>query len=302
MSFAVKEQSRSIRRRGYPAAIAMFAEELACVSGYWIGLLVLFGAWRLRHLPVRPVDRFTHLFFLLFSLAVIRFAAVEGYLSARHLLALLVAGIGCGGYGGLQLGHWLARCRPFGRGSTVLDPEKNSDRAGVAGLRRAAGLADPKGADSCFSWPAWAVVWLLIVAGVVRLFEPLHANHAEYRTAGGWLASQADVPGTVLDSRGWTGLYSGRPTYHYEAARTAFCDPQLAYVVLERRELEYPGGRSRTLRYLLRLAAEPARAFASRPNRPEVVVYRWHPERLSRLSATRPGEFETEDLRHGRAH
>jgi hypothetical protein len=120
----------------------------------------------------------------------------------------------------------------------------------------------------------------------VRLIEPLHASRLGHRRAAEWLAQGADVPGAVLDTRGWTGLYSGRPTYRYEDARKAFSDPELAYVVLERRELEYASRRSRTLRHLLTLGAERVATFpesrTAEPGPRTVVVYRWRPERFSR--------------------
>ena len=95
----------------------------------------------------------------------------------------------------------------------------------------------------------------------------------------------------VLDTRGWTGLYSGRKTYRCADARAAFADPELAYVVLERRELGFTGRRSRTLRYLLEVAGKPVASFdeceSTGRARRTVVVYRWRPERFARWHAER---------------
>ena len=136
---------------------------------------------------------------------------------------------------------------------------------------------------------AWTVVLLAAVACGARLVEPLHATRLGHRQAGRWLATCADASGAVLDTRGWTGLYSGRKTYRYDDAREAFADPKLAYVVLERRELGFPGRRSRTLRYLLEVAGEPVAAFseceATGQARRTVIVYRWNAERFSRWRA-----------------
>ena len=56
------------------------------------------------------------------------------------------------------------------------------------------------------------------------------------------MAGQTDLHGAVLDTQGWTGLYSGRETYAYESARVALSDPHLAYLVLEGREIGYDSG------------------------------------------------------------
>jgi hypothetical protein len=267
MSFATKETTISLRRRGYAAATAQLADELADAFSYLVGALALFGLWRLRRRLVRPEDRFAQLYCLLFSLAVLHFAAKEGYVSARHLLTFVVLGIGFAGYGALDLGSSIARSTRFGSH----DPAPSESRKPVA----------PYGPVL-----AWSAV---VLAGAVCLSEtlqPLHASRRGHRLAGQWLAQQADAPGPVLDTRGWTGLYSGRTTCRYDRAAAAFGDPQLAYVVLERRELEYGSRRSRTLEHLLNVAGQRVAVFPG-PNpdaseRGTVLIYRWHPQRFSR--------------------
>jgi hypothetical protein len=264
-SFATKETTVSLRRRGHVAAVGQFVEELANAFACVVGAFALVGLWRLRRLLTRPVDRFAQGYALLFSLVVIQFASAEGYLCARHLCPLVVLGIGCAGYGTLETGRWLAgrdENRRAGRDEAQLVWMR---------LRRAA---------------PWCVVGLVMAGCLIDGLEPLHAGRLGHRLAAEWLASEADAPGLVLDTRGWTALYSGRVTYRYEEARTAFADPGLAYVVLERRELEYQSGRSRTLRRLLEAAAEPVAAFpeasADRSGGQTVVVYRWDPCRFLR--------------------
>jgi hypothetical protein len=112
---------------------------------------------------------------------------------------------------------------------------------------------------------------------------PLHASRAGHRRAGEWLA-RAEAPGAVLDTRGWTAFYSGRPTHRYDAARSAFRQGDLAYVVLEQRELEFDSRRSRTLAHLLAGAARPAARFPAPSGRraDTVLVYRWYPERFTK--------------------
>ena len=285
MSFAAKDPTTSLRRRGCAAATAQFVEELADAFGYLIGAFCLLGVWRLRGSLVRPADRFAQVYFLLFSLAVLSFASKEGYVSARHMLSLVVVGIGCAGYGTLEVGRWIANWRRAG------------SRGGAKPERR-----QPAGV--CRSLLAWSMVSLAAAFCLVEAVEPLHVSRLGHRLAAEWLAVEAEAPGLVLDTRGWTGLYSGRATYRYDEAQTAFGHPRLAYVVLEGRELEYPSGRSRTLRRLLDVAAEPVARFpdAAGVGRGQqvVVVYRWSAERFSRWVRGQSKGHQARDNRHAR--
>jgi hypothetical protein len=151
---------------------------------------------------------------------------------------------------------------------------------------------------------AWTAV---VAAGAVCLIlslKPLHASRLGHRRAAQWLARDAPAPGAVLDTRGWTGLYSGRPTWRYDRGRAAFGHPRLAYVVLERRELEYESPRSRTLARLLDAAARPVATFpnpaASGGRQPLVHVYRWEAERFAAWVASRSPGSPTGESRHAR--
>ena len=101
--------------------------------------------------------------------------------------------------------------------------------------------------------------------------EPVFLREDE--TAGG---------AAVLDTRGWTALYSARPTYQYDEAKTALCDRRLGYVVVERKELRYDSDRARTLRYLLETAGECVVCFEGPggASTGAVDVYRWRAERF----------------------
>ena len=144
---------------------------------------------------------------------------------------------------------------------------------------------------------AFCIHVVVAVAGIACLPQTLirlHESRLGHRAAGEWLAGQGDPSGTVLDTQGWTGLYSGRETYVYEETPAALGDPHLAYLVLEGREVGYQSGRSRTLCWLIESAAGPVAEFpdpATRsPNQESVVVYRWHAERfLSRARAAAVG-------------
>ncbi len=246
MAFDVKESSVSSRQRGYAKAIVQFGRKLADAFGYWIGALALFGAWQLGRKPARPVDRFVQVFFVLHTAIAIHFAATEGYLAARHLLGLVVAGLPAAGFGALELGRLLRRPR----------------------IR-------------------WAVALLAAVACLPMTLIHVHDSRRGHRDAAAWLAAEGRASGGVLDSRGWAGLYSGRDTYLYDRAQVAFADPQLAYLVLEQQELNFDSRRARTLKALLRVAAEPVGEFPDatdrKPNQQPVVVYRWHPDQLKRF-------------------
>ena len=259
MSFAARDPSVSLRRRGYPAAIARFGGKLADVFGYWIGALALLGAWRMRRNTASAGDRFAQVFFLLFSVAAIRFSAAEGYLDPRHLLPLVVTGLAAAGYGAVELGSWLQRMSRTNRARSTV---------------------------------TWAVVALAGVACLPQTFMRLHHSRAGHRAAGEWLARCAELPGAVLDTRGWTGLYSGRRTYPYEKAPAVLGDSCLAYVVVEGREFGYDSSRSRTLRLLIERAAQPAGEFPDpalrKPNQQPVLVYRWDPDRFA-CRADSPG-------------
>jgi 4-amino-4-deoxy-L-arabinose transferase-like glycosyltransferase len=260
MSFAHKEPTISLRRRGPAAAMLLFAEESAAAFGYWIGLMALWGLCRLPWRSMRSVDLFARSFFVIFSLAAFRFAAAEGYLSARHLLPLVVVGIGCAGHGALEAGR--------GRWANFLR------------------LPTPRVASATCSRAASAIVAISALSALAYGFRPLHASRLGHRLAAQWLVEKAEASGSVLDTRGWAGMYSGRETHRFEDARRAIAGGRLAYVVLENRELDYGSGRSRTLQRLLEVAAEPAASFppTGTENRKAqtVLVYRWSQQRFNR--------------------
>jgi hypothetical protein len=133
---------------------------------------------------------------------------------------------------------------------------------------------------------AWLVVLLAAVACLPRLLVPLHHSRQAHRMAAQWLVDEAETPGAVLDTHGWTGMYSGRKTYDYTDACRAFSDPQLSYVVVEVQEFRHDSDRARTLSRLMQLAGEPVARFPmsadGAANRQPVVVYRWHPSVINR--------------------
>ncbi len=256
LSFGRKDFSTSSRFRGWPAALAEFARELSQAFQYWLGVLALLGMWRLRARAVRPVDRLAQCVALALAVAALYVSVTSGYLSSRHLLVLLVLGLGCAGVGLVELARGCAaiRLRLFAAPWSV----------------RSAHLA---------------AIGLAAAACLPVLVRPLHASRAGHREAAEWLARNAAEHEVVLDSRGWTALYTGRTTYRYDAAQTALSDPKLAYVVVEQEELDADSRRGETLRLLVAQAMEPLARFAARGanDKHHVVVHRWCPERFQRL-------------------
>lgn len=253
--FAPKESSVSSRSFGFAAALAELASELPHVYHYWIGGLVLWGGWLARAGRTQATDRFVQAFLVLFVTGLLVYAARAGYLSGRHLLPLVVLTIGWAGVGALDVCERLAvRCGAMFE-STSIRPRR------LAGV----GLA------------------VLVLGCLPRTLTPLHASRLGHREAAQWLSQHAPHEARVLDTRGWTGLYSGRPTYRYDAAREAFADRDLGFVVVEDHELHYDSPRSRRLATMLSAAATQVGTFEADPRHPgqSVLVFRWNSRRYA---------------------
>ncbi|MBI3463590.1 MAG: hypothetical protein HY000_11105 [Planctomycetes bacterium] len=252
LTFSKKESTVSSRFQGYPAAMVELGRELARTLPYWVGNLALIGLW-VRRKSLGPFDCLALSFSLLLITAALLYAVQVGYLSSRHLLLLTPFAAGWAGVGALELGNRL-----------------------TAWVGRHGWLA----ADSPrwrFSATAWSVVVLATIAGLPRVLAPLHASRSGHREAAQWLASAAAASGSVLDTRGWTALYTARPTYRFDAAEQALADPRLAWLVVERSEVEFDSQRGRTLRHLTASFGELVQAFRppgqQRP-RDDVLLYR----------------------------
>lgn len=257
MSFRAKERSVSIRFHGIPAALKELGQELASAFGYWIGGLAMLGLWRRGKRRLRPIDVFALVLFLTVSAAVFYVACRTGYLASRHLLILTPLGLGWSALGARQIAAWAGRAR---------------DRLAWRGVQLAM-----RPARLC-----WAVVILAAAACLPKTLLPLHASQKGYRLAAEWLAAASPPGALVLDTRGWTGLYSGRRTLTYAEAPSALADPALTYIVVAERELHTPSRRSQTLRELLHVAGRRPRSFHGRPSKPEtVLVYRWRSDRFA---------------------
>lgn len=260
LRFGRKDPAISSRFEGFGATVSQFACKLAEAFQYWVGGLALLGIWWRRRLPVRSLDRFAQLTCLLTAGAVFYVAATSGYLSSRHFLVLVVPGLGWAGLGAVHLA------------GLVVDV-----------LRRLCALAPEN--QAAYRRSAWIAALLAAIACLPRTLAPLHTSRLAHREAAHWLAARTEPGDVVLDSRGWTALYSGRTTYRYDAAQAAFSDPHLAYLVVERVEMELDSRRAASLRLLVDLAAEPAACFDAPCGLPsqQVVVHRWRPERFAEI-------------------
>jgi 4-amino-4-deoxy-L-arabinose transferase-like glycosyltransferase len=289
MSFVAEDPTANLRRHGL-GAVQKFLRELTIVFWYWLGVLALAGLARVWPRPGNTVDWFVRVFLGCYVALALGFAVSEGYITSRHLLPLAVVGIGCSGFGAMVLGQMLA-----GRFASLGGMPSRCEVGGMPSRREASGWHvsagdSPAGALSpgiVYAGGA-AVVLLAALACCPQTFKPLSPVGLGHRAAARWLATEAEVPGTVLDTQGLMGLYSGRASHFYAAGPAGFADPCLAYVVLERHELGRPSSRSRTLQQLLDIAGELVRTFpgpgGERLNH-DVLVYRWHPERLLRRAS-----------------
>ncbi len=260
--FGKKDTSTTTRFRGYLAAVSRLFHELAQTMHYWLGALALVGLAAARRTLVMPLDRFMQCLCAALVAAGLFVAARAGYLSTRHMLLLVVLGVGWAGAGALVVTDWLARVLPH----SVL------------------GAAWPRSAMPLRLVLPVAVPVCVVLACAADCFAPLHASRGAHREAARWLTENADRSVAVLDSRGWTALYTGRKTYRYEAAQAAFSDPDLAFVVVEQAELAADSRRSETMRLLMSHAGEPVARFASAGSeKHSVVIHRWRPERFQEL-------------------
>ena len=217
------KEPASSRHRGLGGSLWLLAHGLCEAFWYWVGLLGIYALWAVRRLWARPADWFVRIFLVLYCVAALAFAAQEGYLSARHLVPLLIGGIGCCGFGAVEVALLLARL-----GGTGVSP-----RLGGTGV-------SPVSHENTGKMPvpprvvlAPVLVVALAWAGCLgQTLLPVGRSAGAHRAAAAWLAAEP-TQGTVVDTKGWSRLYSGRKTFQYADGRAAFADPDLAYVVVE---------------------------------------------------------------------
>lgn len=257
-TFGRKDRSRSMRLHGFFAVACEFVEQGMQAGGYFVGPLALIGAWSLHRRPKHPALALTWSIAAMHLMISFVFAQRQGYITARHFLLPVGVLLPTAALGTLAIGSWISQLRfvPF--------TSATASRVAAASL---------------------------CIAGLAASTRPLHATHEAHRRAADWLRSAEADAGAVLDQQGWTALYTGRPTYRFEAAEAALVDPRLTYVVVERADLEADSRRGESLRAVLGDAADATRSFASASGRPEQDVLLFHrtPEAARALrTAARP--------------
>lgn len=235
--FSPKEESRRpvSPRPGMLGAIEKAGMAWVEAMGWVLAPLVCWGAARVRAGRGRFVAA---AYALAFGAVLVRHAAGLGYLSGRHTVTLVIAGL-----------PWAA--------AGVVD----------VGRRLAGGLA-PTPAP----WRRRAVLASLLLVGVMLQARPAHAGRWGHLAAGRWLAEHAEPGAAVLDTRGWAAFASGCRAYDPWHVRQAFTDSRLAYVVIGEDELRAPSRRAATWRAVLAHGAEPVAAFPARPEGREAAV------------------------------
>ena len=217
--FGHKDRTRSSRFHGFAATLSEFVDELFMAGGYVLPLLVvdrILFATQSRRNELRSSSCCSQSSLQLAFTFVVAWR--NGYLSTRHFAVPIVLTL------------------PY---------------AARDWMRVAARIA--KAASCQFTIPnspfQTAIVGGFVFASLIATERPLHESQIAHRQAAEWLHDRGR-PGDVLDQQGFTALTSGRTTYRFDAAEAAFADPGLAYVVVERGDLE---------------ADSPARAMRSAP-------------------------------------
>ena len=243
LAFGRKDSTLTTRFSGFWPAIGEFLQELFQTLQYVVALLAAIGlAFRSKR-PLTALGRFCLVLAVTYAAGGLYVALTHGYLAGRHLMVLVVLALPWAGLGSVAVSRWLAKW--LSRESLV--------RLGVVG---GVGLA-------CLS----------------ITITPLNASRAAHRTAADWVAA-ASESGAVLDTHGYSALYSGRKTYRYEAAPAAIEDRELRFVIVEELEFAAETARGETMRQVLGRWARPALVVPDPCGKPDrgVLVFRWQPQ------------------------
>jgi len=188
-------------------------------------------------------------FSVVYGLALVRHSVLLGYLSGRHIMALVCASAPWAAAGTFVCARGVA---------VKLDWSQRTRRT-VAILAAS----------------------LIVAASIVVQMKPNHLNHLSrwgHWAAGKWLAENAGPSELVLDTRGWARFVSGHAGYDYWHVRQALTDSHLCYIIVGLDELEAMSPRARTLNALLAYAATPLVDFPAFPGDRTAAVrlYRFH--------------------------
>jgi 4-amino-4-deoxy-L-arabinose transferase-like glycosyltransferase len=258
--FSPKEETDHIPIKNWRYAILRIIgrwwEELC----WFFAVMTVWGLARYRFIrdlcPEREADetsksarRLLLVFSAAYTIALVRHSALLGYLSGRHVVALLYASLPFAAAGTFVCARGIAVKLHFGRHTA--------------------------------RWAGALAGCLLVIASVAVQMQPSHLNHLSrfgHWSAGTWLAQSARPDELVLDTRGWARFVSGQPGYDYWHVRQALTDSHLSYIVVGLDELRAKSPRAETLKALLAYSATHVRDFPAFPGDREagVRLYRFH--------------------------
>lgn len=237
------KEEAEVGPRPFPSAVSEVFATWLRVTGVLLAPLVVAGACLAPPSATRAALR---LYLVLFVALLIRHLCGMGYLSLRHVLAPVMLGLPWAGW---RLGRLLSRVGDFLR---------------LRGMVRGAGLA--------------TAVVAMVAGGIAAQAKPSHPSRVSHWRAGRWLTREAEPGMAVLDTHGWAAFVADVESYGAWHFRQAEADPKLAFVVVERAELESGSERAGLLQAWLGGRATLAAEFDD-PAGGEtgaVCVYRWH--------------------------
>jgi hypothetical protein len=190
-----KWQKLPLSQRTQTASWILGTEFVQCYL--YVGWLpVLLGLWWCRSRFRQPDAWLLVLLFALDALVLWLLAVRAGYLSARHVLVLVLCTV-------FQAAAVL-RDVPLWLGETLA---RHSHGRRPAWLNPA----------------AWSLTLLLLLTGtgLSRTLHALHGNRAGHRAAGRWLASHTQPSDRIDDDHCWASYYANRVLLEYRTAPPA---------------------------------------------------------------------------------
>ncbi len=276
MAFWKKDPRHSIRVRELGPFLVRFARQLAQAYHYLPALLALVGlaaavagslpSWcRIRR---GALHRFLGGLWLLHLGLLFGGTWHVGYVSDRYLVPLAVLSLGWAVVGTAVLAGRLhfAWQTVFPRFAAAV---RKRFPLGIAGS----------------SQQFWFGVLLagVLLSCVLKWRQAPQQSHLAHRQAAIWVGQHAPAGSSVLDTRGWSELFTPCKTYLLANGRQGLADPRLRFVLLERRELQSPSRRGQTLREVLQRAGTLVRVFPAPEGHTarDVLVFAWSPDRFA---------------------
>jgi Dolichyl-phosphate-mannose-protein mannosyltransferase len=200
-------------QRALQAVCGLIGEMVKCFH-YLACLPALLGVWWFRSRLATVPGLWVVLLLCVLSTLGLWWLAVEvGYLSDRHLLLLVM----CGCYAAAAAVWELpSRFRAWRRGQQWTTSAAQPHTAFVAVL----------------------LLCAIIVAGLPKSLQKLHANRAGHHAAGLWLASHAAPADIIEDDHCWAHYYAGRVFQEHRSVPSSPGYVPTRYIVIGRRDKE----------------------------------------------------------------